>query len=72
MLSLFCFAAKLGIISHLLPIFPNIRNFAADTVKKKSLMKEDPRHIRISEFNYPLPDERIDRKSTRLNSSHWS
>ena len=22
-------------------------------------MKEDPRHIRISEFNYPLPDERI-------------
>lgn len=22
-------------------------------------MKEDPKHIRISEFNYPLPDERI-------------
>lgn len=22
-------------------------------------MKEDPRHIRISEFNYPLPEERI-------------
>ena len=22
-------------------------------------MKTDPRHIRISEFNYPLPDERI-------------
>lgn len=22
-------------------------------------MKEDPRHIRISEFNYPLPDDRI-------------
>ena len=22
-------------------------------------MKQDPRHIRISEFNYPLPDERI-------------
>ena len=22
-------------------------------------MKEDPRHIRISAFNYPLPDERI-------------
>ena len=22
-------------------------------------MKQDPRHLRISEFNYPLPDERI-------------
>ena len=22
-------------------------------------MKEDPRHIHISEYNYPLPDERI-------------
>ena len=22
-------------------------------------MKQDPRHVRISEFNYPLPDERI-------------
>ena len=22
-------------------------------------MKQDPRHIHISEFNYPLPDERI-------------
>ena len=22
-------------------------------------MKEDPKHIRICEFNYPLPDERI-------------
>ena len=27
--------------------------------KEKALMKEDPRHITISEFNYPLPDERI-------------
>ena len=27
--------------------------------KEKAIMKEDPRHIRISEFNYPLPDERI-------------
>lgn len=26
---------------------------------KKFIMKEDPKHIRISEFNYPLPDERI-------------
>ena len=25
----------------------------------KKTMKEDPRHIRISEYNYPLPDERI-------------
>ena len=22
-------------------------------------MRQDPKHIRISEFNYPLPDERI-------------
>ena len=22
-------------------------------------MKENPKHIRISEYNYPLPDERI-------------
>ena len=26
---------------------------------RKKHMKEDPRHIRISEFNYPLPDGRI-------------
>ena len=26
---------------------------------KKFIMKEDPKHIRISEFSYPLPDERI-------------
>ncbi len=26
---------------------------------KKFIMKEDPKHIRISEFNYPLQDERI-------------
>ncbi len=25
----------------------------------EGMMKQDPRHIRISEFNYPLPDERI-------------
>jgi len=26
---------------------------------KKGIMKENPKHIRISEYNYPLPDERI-------------
>lgn len=26
---------------------------------KPIIMKPDPRHIHISEFNYPLPDERI-------------
>ena len=25
----------------------------------KEKMKENPKHIRISEYNYPLPDERI-------------
>ena len=25
--------------------------------KKPMIMKQDPRHIHISEFNYPLPDE---------------
>jgi len=49
--------AKLGIISLILQIFLNIRTFAAD--KEKAIMKENPKHIRISEFNYPLPDERI-------------
>lgn len=28
-------------------------------VKRNEEMKEDPKHIRIREFNYPLPDERI-------------
>lgn len=28
-------------------------------VKRNKEMKEDPKHIRIREFNYPLPDERI-------------
>lgn len=25
----------------------------------KEKMKENPKHIRISEYNYPLPEERI-------------
>lgn len=31
----------------------------APWARSPSIMKEDPKHIRISEFNYPLPEERI-------------
>ena len=27
--------------------------------RRNTIMRQDPKHIRISEFNYPLPDERI-------------